>query len=99
MLATGKQAQHARGVSSIGGLAEKLAIMPTNDNYGVGSKHVIMRTLPCDRERLRGRQPFGAVLRGFSGQRIFRDVRGLHLECDSGTAEQFLTSRRRGGED
>jgi len=42
MLASRKQAQHARGVGGIGGLAEKLAI---DDNYGVGAEHAIMRML------------------------------------------------------
>jgi len=83
MLASGKHAQHARGVSGIGWLAEKLAI---DDNYGVGSEHDIVWTLTCNRERLLASQTFGAVFRGFSGQRIFRDVRRLHLECDSGVA-------------
>jgi len=87
MLAPRKHAQHARGVSGIGGLAEKLAIMlPTNYNHGVGSEHAIMRTLTRDRENLLARQAFGTGFRGFSGQRIFRDMRGLHLEWDSGVA-------------
>ena len=42
MLASGKQAQHARGVCRIGGLAEELTI---DNNYGVGSEHAIMRML------------------------------------------------------
>jgi hypothetical protein len=95
MLAAGNQAQHARGVRGIGGLAEKLAI---DDNHGVGAEHDIVRTLTCNRERLLVRQAFGTVFRSLSGQRIFRDVRGLHLECDSGVAQQFLASRRRRGE-
>ena len=81
MLASGKQAQHARGVRGIGGLAEKLAIiLATNDNDGVGSKHAVMRTLTCNRDRLLARQAFGTILCGFSGQRVFRNVRGLHFE-------------------
>jgi hypothetical protein len=95
MLAPGKHAQHSPGVRGIGGLAEKLAI---DDNHGVGAKHYIVRTLTRNRKRLLARKAFGAVFRGFSGQRIFRDVRGLHLEWDSGAEQQFLATRRRGGE-
>jgi len=51
-----------------------------DDNHGVGSEHEVMRTLTCNRERLLARQAFGAVFRGFSAQRIFRDVCGLRLE-------------------
>jgi hypothetical protein len=93
--ASRKHAQHARSVRGIGGLAEKLAI---DDNYGVGSEHNVVRTLMCNRKRLLTRQAFGTGFRSLSGQRIFRDVRGLHLECDSGAAQQFLATRRRGGE-
>jgi hypothetical protein len=88
MHASGKQAQHARGVCGIGGLAEKLVIiLATNDNHGVGSEHAIMRTLTCNRERLLARQAFGTILCGFSGQRVFRDMRGLHFESDACVAQ------------
>jgi hypothetical protein len=84
MLASGKQAQHARCVGGIGGLAEKMTI---DDNYGVGSEHAIMRMLTCNRERLLACQAFGTVLCGFSGQLIFRDMRGLHFESDACVAQ------------
>ena len=84
MLSSGKHAQHARSVSGIGGLAEKLAF---DYNHGVGSEDAIMRALNCNRKRLLTRLAFGTVFRSFSGQRIFRDVRRLHLECDSGVAQ------------
>jgi hypothetical protein len=88
MLASGKQVQHARGVCSVGGLAEKLVIiLATNDNHGVGSEHTIMRTLTCNCERLLACQAFGTILCGFSGQRIFLDVRGLHFESDACVAQ------------
>ena len=84
MLVSGKQAQHARGVRGIGGLAEKLAI---DNNHGVGSEHAIMRTLTRNRERLLARQAFGTILCGFSRQRVFRDMRGLHFESDACVAQ------------
>ena len=95
MLAAGKQAQHARGIGDIGWLAKKLAI---NDNYCVGSEHAIVRTLTRNRQRLLARQAFSSVFRGFSKQRIFRDVRGLHLECNSCVAQQFLSTQGGRGE-
>jgi hypothetical protein len=86
MLASGKQPQHARCVRCIGGLAEKFAI---DDNHGVRAEHdiVIIRTLTGDGERLLARQAFGAGFRGFSGLRVFGDMRGLHFECDSCVAQ------------
>jgi hypothetical protein len=94
MLAPGKHAQHALGVIGVRGLAEKLAI---DYNNRVGAKHDILRTLARDRKRLLARQAFGTGFCGLSWQRIFRDVRGLHFECDSGVDQQFLATRRRGG--
>ncbi len=77
------------------GLAEKLAV---DDDYGVGSEHDILRTLTCNCQRLLARQPFGTIFRGFSGQRVFWNIGGLHFESDSGVAQQFLATRRGGGE-
>src|ERR1019366_525530 len=91
MLASGEQAQHARGVSGIGGLAEKLAV---DDNHGVGAEHEIMRTLTCNRKRLLPRQALGTVPGAFSGQRLFRNVRRLHLESDASVTQQFPATRR-----
>jgi hypothetical protein len=87
MLASGKHSQHARCVSGIGGLAEKLAInLATNDNHSVGSEHDIMRTLTGNRERLLAPQAFGTCPRGLSRQWVFGDMRGLHFECDPSVA-------------
>jgi hypothetical protein len=51
-----------------------------DDYHGVGSEDEIVRTLTRYRERLVTRQTFGTVLRGFSGQRVFWNICGLHLE-------------------
>jgi len=84
MLASGKQAQHVRGVCGIRGLAENLII---DDNYRVGSEYAIVRTLTCNRKRLLSRQAFGTVFCGFSGQRVFRSMRRLNFEWDSGVTQ------------
>ena len=58
-------------------------IWPSDYNHGVGSENAIMRTLSRNRQRLLARQTFGTILCGFSGQLIFRDMRGLHFESDA----------------
>jgi hypothetical protein len=72
--------QHARGIGSVGGLTEKLAI---NDNYSVGSEHDIVWTLSRDGQRFLARQPLGTFFGAFSGQLVFSYVSWLHFECDS----------------
>ncbi len=99
MHALRKQAQHARGVRGIGGLAEKLAI---DDHHGIGAKHEVVgtqvRTLTGNRQRLLAGQALGAILRVLSGERVFGNIGRLNLKRNPRVAEEFLTSRRSGGE-
>jgi hypothetical protein len=84
MLASGKQAQHARGISDIARLAENPVV---NHDDGVGAEYDIVRTQTRNRERLFARQALGTFLRGFSRQRIFGDIRSLHFKRNSSAAQ------------
>jgi hypothetical protein len=84
MLASGKQAQHARSVCGIARLAENLAI---DHDDGVSAEHNILRTLTSYCKRLLARQAFGTFLRTFSRQRIFGDIRSLHFKRNSSAAQ------------
>jgi hypothetical protein len=54
--------------------------------------------LTRNRKRLLTSQSLGTVLRAFSSQRVFRNMRRLHFEWNAGVAQQFLATRRSGSE-
>ena len=95
MRSPGQQPQHARSVVRCQGLAENLV---ANNNYRVRTEDGVVRAVPRNGQCLFAREPFSTVLRGFSRQRIFRNLRRLDFEGNPRVAKEFLSSRRGGSE-
>ena len=95
MLPAGQQAQHPLRIRGIHGLAKNLSV---HHHDRIRSQDKVGWPLLEDGPSLLSRQALGKDLGRFSVQRRFRDIGGLHRDCDAGCAKQFLTPGRSGGE-
>ncbi len=107
MLAACECAEHSSSILRVGWLTQNfitdfVADFVANDmadDDGIGTKNLICGMALKYRAGFSLRESLDAGFGRFSQNEIFRNVRGLHDELDTGIAEQFLTTRRSRGKD
>jgi hypothetical protein len=92
MRAPREAAEHAGGVAVVSRLGEQVVI---HDDDGICAEHGRIRVAAEYRLGFFERQAFRGLLRTLAAKRLFRNLSGDHVECDSGIAQQFTASRRR----